>query len=504
MKNHLLTLMAATILFTGGCKEGLGVPISAVKNPDPLRQDQWYLNGVADRPDIVHANVDTALTGQGVLIAIVDDGLDTLHEDLVSNISDLNYSYLPIEHDFSQAKHGTACAGIIAAEGYNGIGLHGVAPKASLVGYNAVRLPSISNLADALVRNAEEVSISNNSWGDFNAWGEPFKLRPLIEEALAEGVTRGRGGKGIIYVFSAGNGAGSESDDSIVDNVNYSGLVNNRYTIPVCAVTETGKRSKYSEIGATLLVCAPSNGGGLSITTTDVAREHGYNPTMFPDEDYDDQNYTRFFGGTSASAPIVSGVVALVLEANPDLGWRDVRAILAKSAKVIDKDHHDWTTNGARIPISHYYGFGLIDAAAAIELAESWQNFGEEVVLDSGKLAVEEAIPDDNSEGTNSSFYIDDDVAVEFVEIFFDAPDHPRIGDLDVRLISPSGTESVLSERHEELFGGFFRYSNWRFGSMRHLDEPSRGTWRIVVKDLESGEMGSWESWQIRVIGHRR
>lgn len=490
------------LLMMTGCfedKPGLVLDLG-----DPLRQDQWYLTGIPGQPEVVHANVQTALTGKGVLIAIVDDGVDTRHEDLEGNMSDLNHSYRTSEYSFDDAKHGTACAGIIAAKGSNGVGIRGVAPDASIAAYNALRVPSISNLADALVRNAEQVSISNNSWGDFNGWGEPFRLRPLLEEALIDGVTRGRNGLGTIYVFAAGNGAASEENDKVVDNVNYSGLVNNRYTIPVCAVTEDGRRPEYSEVGATLIVCAPSNGGRFGILTTDVSGGAGYNPEMFGDDDSEDRNYTRFFGGTSAAAPIVSGVAALMLEANPRLGWRDVRAILAKSAEVVDPTHPDWAFNGAGLPVNHHYGFGLVNASAAVDLAESWNNYSGEVVIDTGTVEVAEAIPDMDDTGLVVQVSVNEDVDIEFVEVFFDAPSHTRLGDMDIQLISPSGTVSRLATRHDQLFSGYFRYENWRFGSMRHLDESSQGNWTLVVRDLVHGELGTLNAWRLRITGHTR
>ena len=194
------------------------------------------------------------------------------NEDLADNITWGNFSYLPSEYDFSIADHGTAVAGIIVASEFNGHGGRGVAPGASLVAYNALRAPSTDNIADALIRGIDRVSISNNSWGDFNSWGEPLHLKQKIESSLAKGTSEGRSGLGIVYVFSAGNGAVIDSNGIPSDNVNYSGLVNNRYTLPICAVDEHGKRTRYSEAGATLLVCAPSRGSDrkFGVFTTDV------------------------------------------------------------------------------------------------------------------------------------------------------------------------------------------------------------------------------------------
>ena len=133
--------------------------------------------------------------------------------------------------------------------------------------------------------------------------------------------------------FAAGNGAGTENNLPI-DNVNYSGLVNNRFTLPICAVDALGKHIFYSEPGATLIVCASSKGTGLpGITTTDITGKLGFNRDNNFSNDFNNSDYTNKFSGTSASTPIVSGVVALILEANPSLGYRDVRKILSISAQ---------------------------------------------------------------------------------------------------------------------------------------------------------------------------
>jgi len=206
------------------------------------------------------------------------------------------------------------------------------------------------------------------------------------------------------------------------------------------------------------------------------------------------------FGGTSAAAPLVSGVVALMLEANPELGWRDVRTILAKSAKKVDTAHPDWQVNGAGLNINHDYGFGLVDAQAAIELALTWRNLPP-IVTSTLRQDVMLSIPDGDANGVASDIVISQDFIVEFVDVFFDVPDHPRLGDLEVILVSPSGTQSMLSQWHNQTFE-VFRYNNWRFGSLRHLGERSGGLWRLEVKDKRTGNIGNWQSWTLNLHGH--
>jgi subtilisin family serine protease len=429
---------------------------------------------------------------------LVDDGVDIFHEDLIANFGDDNFSYTPETLPYP-GQHGTACAGIIAAEEGNGIGGRGVAPQAHLVSFNAVKAPAIANLADALQRDAPNVWVSNNSWGDFNAWGDPFKLRSAIEASLEIGIAKGRHGLGTVYVFSAGNGAILDGSKAPADNVNLSGYVNNRFTIPVCAVGADGKRSYYSEPGATLIVCGPSNSTTSlpGIVTSDETGDDGYNPKVFKD-DYEDHNYTKFFGGTSASAPIVSGVVALMLEANPRLGWRDVKAILSHSAAMVDASDPEWITNAAGLHVNHQYGFGLIDADAAIAMAQIWKNLGPLKTTELG-ITPNIAIPDDTG-AAESTLDITDNLNIEFVDITVDIPDHQDIGQLEIRIESPAGTESILAEQHRDVFPDF-RYHNWRFGSARYLGESSKGTWKVTVADKQNGFLGTLVSWSLKIYG---
>lgn len=489
------TVAIMLIILLVGCGGG-----DAPFMEDPLQKDQWYLHESKYNSNINLPRI-FPYKGKGVTIAIVDDGVDIYHEDLFENISFNNHSYLSSDFDFSDADHGTAVAGIIAAIEGNGIGGRGIAPESTIVSFNALRAPSTSNLADALVRNLDSVDISNNSWGDFNSWGEPFHLRLEIEKSLIRGTKLGRSGLGIVYIFSAGNGELIDLNGIPYDNVNYSGLVNNRYTLPICAIDKTGRKTSYSEIGATLLICAPSKGlmDGLGIVTTDQSGLRGYNNNSSID-DYENKSFTKYFGGTSAAAPMVTGAVALILEANPHLSWRDIRQILAQSAFKNDALDIDWKKNGAGYWINHNYGFGSLDIEAAVSLARNWSPLPKEKTI-TAMQQVSTNIPDDDDYGVSSSIHVTEIIKVEFIDIFFNAPDHTRVGDLEIILTSPSGTESRLAELHNQTLG-VFRYNNWRFGSLRHLGENSNGEWKLVVKDKRSGDVGVFKDWKIEISGH--
>lgn len=485
-----IALVAALL---GGC--------GGTSTSDPLEEQQWYLHG---RQGQTHINLSREdVTGQGVVVAVVDDGVERSHEDLAHATGLGHVTYLPLSLNFDEAPHGTAVAGVIASARGNGLGGRGIAPGASIVAMNAVRAPAVSNFADALSRNLEVVHVSQNSWGDFNAWGEPFPLHPAIREALSSGTRLGRNGLGIVYVFAAGNGATfSPKSSQVVDNVNYSGLVNNRWTIPVCAINDIGRRSWYSEKGATLAVCAPSSDYERpGIFTTDLTDAKGFNTGSADGEDVRAANYTKRFGGTSAAAPQVSAVVALMLEANPGLSWRDVKAILVTTAVQTDPTHPDWRRNAGGRWINHDYGFGVMHADRAIEAASTWVPLGPEVVLDAA-IAPGLSIPDNDERGVVSLLDIGEEMTIEFVDVYVDLPDHPKLGDLEIVLRSPSGTTSILAEPHAQLFS-VFRLRSYRFGTLRHFGENSRGQWTLTVRDLRSGGTGSLQHWSISINGFK-
>ena len=405
---------------------------------DPLFADQWNLRNTGQGGGTAGADIDVTSVwnrfkgSHSQVVAIVDDGLEIGHEDLAANvIPGQSWDWVDGNADPSPGPgddHGTACAGVAAARGFNGIGVSGAAPSAGLVGYRMLDADSDAVEAAALTRGQDVVDIDSCSWGpaDDRHLEAPG---PLAEAALADGVQNGRQGKGTIYVWAGGNGRLSHDDS------NYDGYANSRYTIAVGACTNAGKQSSYSEPGANLIVTAPSNGGSLGITTTDRMGNAGYTSG----------NYMHTFGGTSAAAPLVSGVVALMLQANPDLTWRDVQQILMTTAAKNDPSDPDWTTNGAGYHINHKFGFGRVDAQAAVDAAEGWVTAGPEVT-DQGSAAPHLPIPDANVNGVSSTITLSSAVKVEWVDVYFTAT-HPFWGDLQVVLTSPEGTQSRARRR---------------------------------------------------------
>ena len=471
---------------------------------DPYFGDQWHLRNTGQTGGTpgADANVvpawDTA-QGRGVVIGIVDDGIQFTHPDLSARYrADLSFDFLDNDADPSPVIanddfHGTSVAGVAAAAGNNGTGVSGSAPQAELAALRLISFPGPTDAqeAAALSHEREQIDIYNNSWGPALT-GVAVEPGPLVKQAFLDGVNLGRGGLGSIYVWAAGNGLRDN------ENVNYDGFANSRFTIAVTAIDERGRQSFYAEPGASILIAAPSLGDGAGIVTTDLVGADGYNfvPGNGDDDPFPDLDYTGEFSGTSSSAPLVSGVIALMLETNPNLGWREVQQILVETASQNDPGDNDWRTNGAGRLVNHKYGFGAIDAAAAVAAAVSWPTAIPITAATTGRLTVGAAIPDNNTNGVSDTVDVQDDlINIEWVEVVFDV-NHSYAGDLRVVLTSPAGTRSVLAEQHFSLIPQP-GYNNWTFTTARHWGESTLGDWTLSVSDEEAVDVGTWNSWQL-------
>ena len=154
-----------------------------------------------------------------------------------------------------------------------------------------------------------------------------------------------------------------------------------------------------------------------------------------------------------------------MLEANENLTWRDVQHIIVHTSRQNDASDSSWNTNGAGHDVSHKYGYGVIDAGAAVALAENWTTVGSESNTTSGFISINQAIPDNTNTPVTDTVTISDSLQIESVEIIVDI-DHTYRSDLEIILTSPSGTESILSEKHSDSNND---YSDWMFGSVHHL-----------------------------------
>lgn len=221
--------------------------------------------------------------------------------------------------------------------------------------------------------------------------------------------------------------------------------------------------------------------------------------------------------GTSFSTPMVSGVVALMMEANPGLGYRDVQQILAYSAAKPPGFHAGDQTNDARhwngggLTVSHDYGFGLVDAHAAVRLAETWtghSTFANMATYTEGVTAGI-AIPDASTTGISSIIAVAPadlpaNIEIDRVEISLNVT-HTWIGDLVVTLAGPGGTTSTLVSRpgasSTSPWGASQDDVDFTMDSVQFWGEAAIGTWTLAVRDLASGDAGRLNSWSLSFLG---
>ena len=466
---------------------------------DPSLASQWHLVGAWG----LHADqVWSDYTGEGVLVAVFDDGFEHTHHELAANYrTDLDRDVF-LNSDVPGLnfadRHGTAVMGTIIADD-NGAGTVGVAFDAEGFGIRqdftgAGTLDDIvEGFQYALTRGAD---VMNNSWGFTAVFsddaGKEFAGTDFyaVRNAMIDLVEDGRGGLGTNIVISAGN------DRTTGDNVNYHNLKNTPYSITVAAHASNGTIAGFSTPGAAILVSA----GGVGDPTTDRTGAAGYHSAS---------DYTNF-NGTSASAPVVSGLVALMLEANPDLGWRDVQEILAYSSRQNNPGGGSWQYNGAAnwngggLHFSHDFGFGGADALRAIRLAETWapqQTSANMTTISSATANPALALPDLGT--VTTTINMAQDIDIEHVLIDLDIS-HAKAGDLIVTLISPDGTESTLINRPSNgAFTSIYGVTGIDFETMSnaHWGESSAGIWTLRIQDMVAGNTGTLNSWKLTFTG---
>lgn len=451
---------------------------------------QWHLKNTGQNDATAGEDVSgiesvwNTYRGNGITISIVDDGLQWDHPDLAANATNT------LHRDWNdntpndprgrpaQDNHGTNCAGVAAAVGNNSVGVVGPAMNARLVGLRLIagNVGEVQN-AEALGWRTDAIHVSNNSWGPPDEGTDLAGPGALSISALENGVNNGRNGRGVIYMWAAGNG------NEKGDRSNYDGWNNSPYTLSVGAIDDQGSTATYSENGANLIICAHSN-GRQGITTT--------NNTGYTDE----------FGGTSSATPLASGVVALMLQANPNLGWRDVQEILIRTARKNSPADADWVVNGAGFSFNHKFGAGAINAQAAVNMALTWTNLGTRRSHIVSETALALAIPDNNATGVSRSFDLSaaGQMRVEHVLLSLRIT-HPRRGDLDLRVTSPSGVTSIVFVPHNDVQAGI--PISFPFLSVRHWGENLQGTWTVRVADPTAGNVGTLQDVKLEFYGTR-
>uniref|UniRef100_A0A672QB93 Furin-like n=1 Tax=Sinocyclocheilus grahami TaxID=75366 RepID=A0A672QB93_SINGR len=412
-------------------------------------------------------------TGQGVVVSILDDGIEKNHPDLIQNydpdasydVNDGDPDPQPRYTQLNDNRHGTRCAGEVAAVANNGICGVGVAYNAKIGGVRMLD-GEVTDVVEAqsLSLNPHHIDIYSASWGpedDGKTVDGPAKL---AKEAFLRGVMEGRGGRGSIFVWASGNG-GREKD-----SCNCDGYTNSIYTLSISSSTQNGNVPWYSEACSSTLATTYSSGGlnEKQIVTTDLR-----------------QKCTDSHTGTSASAPLAAGIIALALEANKNLTWRDMQHLVVRTSNPAHLTTNDWKTNGVGRRVSHSYGYGLLDAGAIVALAKNWMNVGPQ------RKCVLSLVSEPRNIG--SHLVINKSVdACAGTDTFVSSLEHAqaqltlsynRRGNLAIYLISPQGTRSTLlaPRPHDISSDGF---NDWAFMTTHSWDEDPRGEWSLEIENM--------------------
>ncbi|WP_184388275.1 S8 family peptidase [Xanthomonas arboricola] len=534
--------------------------------------DSRPVAGVDMDVDILHS---LGIRGRGVRVGVVDSGLEIRHEDLAANvIPNGSYNFIDGSNDPTPAgpefDHGTQTAGVLAAVGWNGRGGRGVAPDVSLAGF---AFGDASSVTYAALRYAwgdgpqsAGLDLFNFSWGTDIPYYEDVTPQDLHSWDALMQASRHR--LGAIYVKSAGNGflglRGQDRDGNPIDFcgerarlfgvgcalANQDMLNNLTGTIAVASVDATGKRAVYSSTGSALWV---SGLGGLigyqrafypdaAKDLGSVAGPYAYEPAIVTTDlstcaagsnvDHDGPrenaldtsaskidpscNYTATFNGTSAAAPTVSGVAALMLSANSSLSARDVKYILATTARQIDPQQPratyqgsvidpGWITNAAGHHFSNWYGFGLADGAEAVYKARYFTPLPP--VRDTQWIAstAESIQIGGPARPAKQRIRITQAMKVEGVQLSL-ATSHRNPSDLRVVLESPSGTRSYVLTPFSALDASAYAKTGFYIdltSSNAFLDEKAQGVWTLEVTDMtEPQTTAALQNFKLRILGH--
>ncbi|XP_022901690.1 proprotein convertase subtilisin/kexin type 4-like isoform X1 [Onthophagus taurus] len=462
-----------------------------LQDSDPRWPSMWYLN----RGNGLDMNVIPAwlegITGKGAVVTILDDGLEKDHPDLVQNYDPMaSYDVNNQDPDPSPRydmidsnRHGTRCAGEVAATSNNSVCALGVAHGAQVGGVRMLD-GDVTDAVEArsLSLNPQHIDIYSASWGPDDDGKTVDGPGELATRAFIEGVTKGRNGKGSIFIWASGNGGRDH------DNCNCDGYTNSIYSLSISSATEQGHVPWYSEACSSTLASTYSSGavGEKQVVTTDLHH-----------------SCTSSHTGTSASAPLAAGICALALEANPKLTWRDMQHIVVRTARPQNLIARDWQTNGVGRNVSHSFGYGLMDAYAMVQLARTWETVPEQHKCEITASHGEKQIPAKSVVVLNLQVTECEGVQVlEHVQAKLTIYSHRR-GDLNIQLTSPIGTRvTLLAHRpHDMTRAGF---SNWPFMSVHSWGESPIGIWQLEIhNDGRFLGRATLQSWSLILYGTR-
>ncbi|KAM9311380.1 furin [Gastrophryne carolinensis] len=440
---------------------------------DPKFTSQWYLYD-AGRHDLhVQEAWEQGYTGRGIVVSILDDGIEKNHPDLVGNydpsasydVNDQDPDPQPRYTQLNENRHGTRCAGEVAAVANNGICGVGIAFNARIGGVRMLD-GEVTDAVEArsLGLNTNHIHIYSASWGPEDDGKTVDGPAHLAEEAFFRGVSQGRNGLGSIYVWASGNG-GREHD-----SCNCDGYTNSIYTLSISSTTQLGNVPWYSEACSSTLATTYSSGNQneKQIVTTDLR-----------------QKCTDTHTGTSASAPLAAGIIALALEANNNLTWRDMQHLVVRTSNPAHLNTNDWITNGVGRKVSHSYGYGLLDAGAMVALAKNWTTVGPQrkcvinILTEPKDIGKRLEVRRKVEPCTGKSNYIS---TLEHVQARLTLSYNCR-GGLAIYLTSPMGTRSsLLAPRPNDYSADGF--NDWPFMTTHSWDEDPAGEWVLEIENV--------------------
>jgi subtilisin-like proprotein convertase family protein len=447
--------------------------------PDPLMGQQYYLELIE-----AAAAADEAEPSLDITVAVLDEGVDTAHQDLTN----VRKSYDGTDDDeFQEPKatdaHGTACAGIVGATANNQLGVRGVAAGCSM---QAVRIAYSDNSGDNWITTNRWIARSIDwAWENgadvlSNSWGGGSPSDDIIR-AFQRARTQGRGGKGSVIVIAAGNASSPVDFPGNLDNV-LTVSASNQDDEPKTKTSSDGESWWGSNFGPEVDVAAP----GVGIVTTDISGDRGYNRTG------NLEDYVLNFNGTSSACPQVAAVCALILSRNPSLTEAEVRTIVRETTDKVGSVLYDPATGH-----NPRMGQGRVNALRAVRRARSPIESGTEF-----DRVPNVAIPDADSNGVSDGIEVVAAGIVTGIEVEVDIS-HTYRGDLRVALVPPSGNAIMLHDR----VGGSAHdvktiYTPENSPSLAELvrSQPTpRGNWALHVADLASADIGRLNRWRLRL-----
>ncbi|KAL4218434.1 pheromone processing endoprotease [Mactra antiquata] len=421
-------------------------------------------------------------TGKSIVVAVIDNGIDASHVDLTDNYdSSLSYNYLDNNNNVMHGSdsHGTKCAGVIGAAKNShcmvGVAFDATIAAVKFIGNALMSSPVVE--AASLIHRLDVVDIYTCSWGpndDGRSLSRVDLSHDIHNAALLKGVMEGRNGKGAIYVWAAGNGL-KNIDDCIMD-----GFIRNPYTIAVTSLKNDGTPDDDVESCAMIMAAVYSS----SV------------PTLSPGSQCEFD-----FAGSSAAATTAAGIIALVLEANGNLTWRDVRYLIVEtSVPVYDLPDSEFTQNGAGKWVSPIYGFGIMDAEAMVDAALTWQTVEPQIshyepmdVVDLTAAGFEDIV----STHTLTDCPVK---TIEYVVVFIRLEAVWREY-TSIYLISPFKTTSRLLR--ERKLDSDFSALTWYFSSLAFWGEDPNGVWTLTINSSLAHNGIYLSLWQMAFSGTR-